>query len=370
MSQSIATMTNSTPIAVQWNSLISEAIETPDPLLSNFKITRLHYLLSCELQHAVGQAAGANFHSWAVWGSRKAGVMIRQEDKDQASRDATIVAGVVGAIFGVGTGWLFASLSDWSMLWSIVAWVLIGLVTGGCRGHLLARYTRSTASRLILEGNRIVLDDIGRETARYLDYVHEATLGSGDYDDTFRVFLAEFRDGPTEQGGQELLRRAFQQYETARRSSDTKVQHECNYFANCLAVLHEHIRLQPYISKSLPFLIRKCVTQWLMTYSVGETQLVVHEDVPPLSQAVFPSTLATLDNSKLKEFLDGPNGWDVGRGKLENTRANDWTKIRERMGYIVNLFHTRHTEAAVATSPYSAQQLETIEDGRLPSRPW
>jgi len=39
--------------------------------------------------------------SWAVWGSRKAGVTIRQEDLDSAIRDAFVVAGGVGVATGV-----------------------------------------------------------------------------------------------------------------------------------------------------------------------------------------------------------------------------------------------------------------------------
>jgi hypothetical protein len=47
-----------------------------------------------------GTDAGANFHTWAVWGSRKAGVTIRQEDLGEALRNATVVAGIVGLIVG------------------------------------------------------------------------------------------------------------------------------------------------------------------------------------------------------------------------------------------------------------------------------
>lgn len=351
-----------------WNALISEAVETADPVLANFKITRAHYLLSAALQDELGHDAGANFHSWAVWGSRKAGVTIRQEDKDQASRDATIVAGIVGGLVGVGVGWLLATQLGWSLLWSIVGWVVIGIATGGYCGYLLAGYTRNAASRLIFEGNSIVVDDIGRETARYLDYVQRAKAG-GDQNG-FDDFLAGFRTGPTETGGQDLLRQTFEQYESARISEDPKTRHEACYFANCLAVLHEHIRLQPYIGRSLPFLISKCVTQRLMTYSVGEQLLAVHEDVPSLHDEIFPPTLATIDNEQLREFLNGPDGWDTGRGTLENTRANDWTNIRERMGYIVNLFRTRHLDENVTASPYSPEQLSDIAAGNKPEQPW
>lgn len=353
-----------------WKRLIQEAIATPDPTLSNFKITRLHYLLSCRLLEVIGPAAGANFHSWAVWGSRKAGVTIRQEDKDQASRDATVVAGIVGGIVGALVGWLSANSLGFPTGLSIIVWILIGTATGGVSGYLLAGYTRRAAARLILAGNRTVLDDIGQVTANYLAYVDRIDNRQHDCEAEFATFLATLRPGATEQGGQDLLRQAFINYETARRNNDAKTQHECNYFANCLAVLHEHIRLQPYISKSLPFLISKCVTQRLMTYSVGEQLLAVHEDVPPLADAAFPTTLMTISSPELREFLEGPAGWDVARGKLANTKASDWTKIRERMGYIVNLFRTRHLQNDVVASPYTTEQLATISAGSIPDHPW
>ncbi len=356
--------------AQDWNALISTAVETPDAVLANFRITRLHFLLSTALREVVGPEAGANFHSWAVWGSRKAGVTIRQEDKDQASRDATVVAGIVGGLVGAGVGWAFAVFVEWPLWASMAFWLVVGILTGGCCGYLLAGYTRKAASRLILEGNCIVLDDIGRETARYLEYAQQHSAHDADRAAAWQEFLAKFREGPTERGGQDLLRRTFEQYETARLSDDPQVAHECNYFANCLAVLHEHIRLQPYISRSLPFLIRKCVTQRLMTYSVGEQLLAVHEDVPSLEGTVFPETLMTINNPDLRAFLDGPDGWDTGRGTLKNTRTNDWTKIRERMGYIVNLFRTRHLDANVVASPYTTEQLAAIAVGELPVRPW
>ncbi|MCA9141923.1 MAG: hypothetical protein H6823_17545 [Planctomycetaceae bacterium] len=352
-----------------WQALIDDAVSTADPQLSNFKITRVHYLLSLALIDAIGADAGANFHSWAVWGSRKAGVTIRQEDRDQASRDATVVAGIVGALVGVGVGMATARWLDVNLLTATVVWVALGVVVGGYCGYRLAGYTRSRAASLILRGNRIVLQDIGAVTAQYLDCVHGMPAAQPS-PIAVESFLNSLRTGPTEREGQDLLREAFRHYEQARTSDDPKHQHECNYFANCLAVLHEHIRLQPIIRNSLPWLISKCVTQRLMTYSVGQVHLAVHDDVPPIGDAPFPPTLAELSLPALNEFLSGPNGWDVSRGDLKQTRARDWTNIRERMGYIVNLFRTRHLSVDVVNAPYDNEQLEAISQGQSPQRPW
>ena len=107
-----------------------------------------------------------------------------------------------------------------------------------------------------------------------------------------------------------------------------------------------------------------------MTYSVGEQLLSVHEDVPPLGDVDFPPTLATIESTEVQEFLNGREGWDTGRDSLKNTKACDWTKIDQRMAYVVNLFRTRHLEPNVVAAPYSGEQLDAIAENQRPARPW
>src|SRR5450755_704885 len=88
----------------RWIGAIEDACNEPDSARSNRRITRLHYLLSEALANELGRESGPNFHSWAVWGSRKAGVTIRQEDLDSAIGNATVTAGLVGSVAGALTG--------------------------------------------------------------------------------------------------------------------------------------------------------------------------------------------------------------------------------------------------------------------------
>ena len=85
----------------RWIKAIEDACAEPDLARSNQLITSVHYLLSEALADMLGRVGGPNFHSWAVWGSRKAGVTIRQEDLDSAIGNATVTAGVVGSLIGV-----------------------------------------------------------------------------------------------------------------------------------------------------------------------------------------------------------------------------------------------------------------------------
>lgn len=89
-----------------WIQAIQDACSEQDPASSNQLITSLHYRLSAALVEAMGRNGGPNFHSWAVWGSRRAGVTIRQEDLDDAIANATKAGGFVGGAVGAGAGLL------------------------------------------------------------------------------------------------------------------------------------------------------------------------------------------------------------------------------------------------------------------------
>lgn len=336
-----------------WEREIAEAVETPDASLSNRRITLVHYRLSQVLQAVTGADAGANFHTWAVWGSRKAGVTIRQEDLGEAIRNATVVAGIVGFIVGLAVSWVSINLWLTGWHWAVVPLsALAGMCCGAWVGRRIAIYSRREAARLILEGNRIVLEDIGRQTARFVALFHDK-----DEEDASALdaFLAELRPGETASGGQDLLRQAFTQYHAARYAKDLKRRHEAAYFANCLAVLHEHIRLEPYIKKSMPYIIRKCATKRLMQFDVGVVSLTVSEEVPRLDGVPFPDSLHDLSSRELSDFLDGARGWG---GDLVKSPARDWTNLRERMRYIVQLFRVMHLEPSVFAEPYTLPQGE------------
>ena len=57
--------------------IIEESVNEENPAVSNQKVTAAHYVLSETLQKLTGKEAGSNFHSWAVWGLKKADVTIR-----------------------------------------------------------------------------------------------------------------------------------------------------------------------------------------------------------------------------------------------------------------------------------------------------
>jgi hypothetical protein len=215
----------------------------------------------------------------------------------------------------------------------------------------------------VLEGNRLVLDDIGRQTARFC----HAFRGQPEISPSaLAAFLDGLAPGPAERGGQDLLRRAFTQYARAAGAGDPREKQQAAYFANCLAILNEHVKLQPYIRKSMPFIVRRCVTQRMLKFEIGPLCLSVSEDVPSLDGLPCPESLAGPLDAELGDFLNGPRGWDRRAGTAAGSGARDWTRLEDRMGYIVDLFRRFHLDGSALAAPYDAAQMRAIETGHVP----
>lgn len=310
--------------AEQWNRAIEHACAEPDPILSNQLITTLHYLLSEALAEAVGRECGPNFHTWAVWGSRKAGVTIRQEDLGSAIRNATLTAGVVGALIGAVAGALIGHSVGWNNAYQAgFAGSIGGGVIGAWTGRLLAIWSRAKAAKLVLRGNQVVIRDIGKQSARFLELI-----GNGALVRDREIFFAGLQNGPTEFHGQDRLITAYRSYLAALDCADLESKSAAMIAGNCEIVYHEHIQLEPFIRSAMPFIVRRCATQRLMSYEVGERVLAVKDDIP---------------------------------GSVARTAARDWTNIEERMRYVFALFRSYHNLPDVFSPPFPHMENESLE---------
>lgn len=337
--------------------MIEESISETSPAASNRKVTAAHYVLSEALQDLTGREAGPNFHSWAVWGSKKAGVTIRQEDLDEALSNATTVSGIVGFIVGTATAaavvWMFFDVSIFSTIVLILLGGAIGAASGALIGRGIARYSRAEAARLVLEGNRTVLEDIGGRTAQYV-----AAFKNRDFEtEILNEFYRGFADGKTSDGGQNLLREAFKAYTKSALSGVVEEKRQWTCFGNCLAILHEHIRLQPYISKSLPFIVRRCVTQRMMSFDVGEISLSVAREFSALDKNYEIVELEEAHKKRLVELMteEFPAAKIDPQALFDETKsyaADNWTSIEQRMRYVWELFERFHLEPEVRSKPF------------------
>jgi hypothetical protein len=312
----------------RWIRAVEEACAEPDRARCNQLITRLHYLLSEALADGLGREGGPNFHSWAVWGSRKAGVTIRQEDLDIAVSIAALAVGVVGSVIGVAAGFAAGRWLGWGAdFFAAATGAVIGSMIGGLTGRLIAIYRRGKASKLMLRGNQIVIQEIGGQSARFLELLENGATSEGR-----DAFFAGLRSGPTEKHGQDRLATAFRSYLEAFDANDVELKRAAMIAGNCEIVYHEHIRLEPYIRGAMPSILRRCATQRWMSYTIGERVLAVCEDLP---------------------------------GIATPTAARNWAKFEERMHYVFALFRRFHNAPEVFANPYTEMEMVQLgEQGR------
>lgn len=344
--------------AVSWQEQIDAAIAGPDPVLCNLRITLTHQRLSLALHQITGAASGANFHTWAVWGSKKAGQTIRQEDLPLLPPAAWAVGSVLGA----------ASTAALSHL-SPARRAAVSLAAGTAAGATLTRTARVLVGRAadhILGGNITVLTDIGRQTARFITTFLDPAERS---EARLEEFLARLRPGPARAGGQELLRGAYRHYFDASGEADRDRRDELMLWANLMAILHEHQRLDPYIDASVPRPFRRFVTQRLLSFAVGAESMEVSRDVPARGASAFSDTLRSIETPELERFLDGPSGWDRTPNTVVGSAAHDWTEIGDRMNFIVDLFRSRQSDPNLFRAPYTDSQRQAILSGRVPPGP-
>ncbi len=305
--------------AERWITAIEEACSEPDPARCNRKITLLHYSLSEALAASLGRDGGPSFHTWAVWGSRKAGVTIRQEDLGSAVANATKTAIIAGTFIGGGVGMFAGRWLGWQAGYGVGLGAAIGAFSGGCLGRWIAIGSRASAATLVLDGNREVIRDIGVQSARFLELIENGSTEAGR-----EAFFAGLRAGPTEQRGQDRLLTAFRSYLVAFDADDLASKRAAMIGGNCEIVYHEHIRLEPFIRGAMPLVVRRCATQRLMTFEIGDRVLTVGEDIPGVT---------------------GP------------TAARNWANIEERMRYVFALFAKFHNAPEVFSAPYPAMEV-------------
>ena len=234
------------------HAAIDRAVDETDPELANLLITQTHHEIGMALHGLIGPDTGANFHAWATWGSREAGTTIRMAD------------------------------------------------VPGLRRFPPARPALQRARDRISAGNRLVLDEIGRESARFVASVgsHESTING--------------------------LQVTFDSYREAMEPAPLAHRRTATFNANFAAVWHEHVRLQSYIAAAMPRGLRHVITHSLLDFRVGEHRC------------------------------------HVARGIAPGTDAHDWSSFRQRMRYVHGLFAAYHLDPQVFAAPYDPTLTGTL----------
>ena len=344
-----------------------------DAVLRNLWITQRYHDLSRGLAGVV-QPKNLNWSSFACWASLTAGISIRNRELPQL---------------------LLTTFKSEHKLAALTLMVL------GRLGKLsepvfdVARAVLADVSAEVAAGNLKVFNELAPLFAKFIDHANQDGVDPAALVDSLGL-----TEGPIEQNGQELLRRAFTCYANARSETDRKKQAELILFGNCLIGLHEQTRLQENIQGALeapidkllldrlapaaeaPIVGRfialslnifsakvkrdwdKVLTRYAMNLSLPNGQEIsLHNDVPSRA-GVFPEDLLKLANSDLIELL---GRFDPHLDTLILSGANDWANLNDRMGFIVDLFRSRQQDLTLFGDPFTAQQLALIEQQTVPS---
>ncbi|WP_244227311.1 hypothetical protein, partial [Corallococcus aberystwythensis] len=352
-----------------------------DPVARNLAITQGYH----DLSDAVGTLLGkenANWSTYATWASKQAGVSIRQEDMPKAFVDVLKGGGVVGAAI--------SKVDDFLRKLGLPVLPKGDIAKAGADAL-------DKVSKAIGDGNQFVFKEVGHEFARFV----ETFQGDTQMDP---AKLQKYLDGfPKDKP---LLKDAFGNYAKAMFEKDPNKKAELMLLANDTVGLHEQTQLQGYVEKALnapvkevfanvlkksietaanalPFpanlaakaaiktgavdlatkplvdalagTFRGIATEHMMKLAVPGGALKLGNDLPPppgMESTLFPPHLRTIEDPKLKALLAR---MDKTPDSLKGTAAKDWSKLDQRMNYIVDLFRSRQSDPHLFDQPFGKE---------------
>jgi hypothetical protein len=346
-----------------WSRQISAAVAERDERLSNLRVTAVHHQLSEAMRLLLGPDSGANFHSWAVWGSMKAGVTIRRKDFQQAFRNGVFDRSRLGRSGGRLLARLCGDPVPGRPRSPALGMERLGVALGRRLVTPLAERARARARTALRAANRSLLAVTGGHTARFLEAFHAA---ADPEPQRLRAYLAGFRPGPPRRGGEDALRAAYRRYHESLFEADPGRRRALTYFANVLIISWEMTLLQPYFHRAVPRGPAAVVMPFFSTYEIGPRRLDMRQDVPRADGPAAPVSLRTSAGGDLETFLVRSVGRRGVRGRLGGTRLRPLIDPRRRLRYLFALTRVLHGDPAVLETPYSREEMDDIGEGRVP----
>lgn len=354
----------------------SEIAAISDPVLRNLWITQRYHELALALREC-GARSDATWCAFAVWASKTAGSVIRNEDLPAAVRR------VVAEHSAEQIGRFNERLAHGGRVEAVLGLEHLVKVTDEVCAGVAAQ---------IAAGNALVFAELAAP--------FEAMVGCwpAGAEQAVHAAMRAVGDGPA----REPLQRVFGLYGRALAAPPPR-QAQLILAANILAVAHEQQRLQPNIAAALdtavqdlllrhleaetlrfvPDVIRRAVNHLVTDVAVAldracetvltgamlrlvtaDERLDLGRDLPALAGQLWPAELT--DVGEAQEVL---GVWDRTGGSGRPTAARDWTVIGERMNYIVNLFRSRQRHPALFDPPFSPGQVARMRGGRVPDGP-
>jgi hypothetical protein len=365
-----------------------------DPVRRNYEITQAYADISREFRDVLGFDE-ANWCTFATWASATAGDFIRGDEVPQ---------------------FLLGRLEDDGHFSARLARALAerepehpeDAPAGVAR---LVEHVAVGVAREIAAGNLKVFRELAPAFVEMIDlYRAREAPKPADAKKHMREYLTA---GPSTVDGQSRLVQAFELYAKAAAAKEAARRSQLILHANARVGFHEQIRLQPAIAGGLmtPFelavdealaiaarvgvfkpvkarlhrrlralvagrlrgevellrsIYRDALTEMFMTLEVPGRVIRLGADVKypkgGLPDALRKASIIAHD-LELALLLEGYGALTDGE---EDSGARDWTRITDRMHFIIDLFRANQRIGALFDEPFSEAERASLEQGRLP----
>jgi predicted acylesterase/phospholipase RssA len=331
--------------------------ETADPAERNYGITLFYHDVAVALTRIMG-GGDATWFGFGTWASETAGTFIRGESLPEWVVE--ISEGKHRAVPG--------PLRD-----------AVSEFVGGLRDSMV-------------QGNTMVFDELAPVSVRFLEL-----LQLGGDEGALEALLETLREGPSDSGGQSLVRTALEAWFNAAGADDPGERAQYVLLGNCAAVYHEQQRLQPLLEEamSLPLVDavarqprgslltdpihgalstvgrglgftragwRRFSTRMLMHYELPSNSVRVGRDAPGFAaERAFPRELTEISVPELQQLWNELAGDTRGTG---GSAARNWSRLNSRMRFIATLFRSRQQDQALLSLPFPPRDAERIRSGR------
>jgi len=347
--------------------VIEDIRHEPNLVLRNARVTSCYHDLADDFSQLVG-SKNVSWLCFGTWASHTAGFSIRNEV-------------LPGKLQG-----LLLKMPEYRRAMKRLQNHLIGLSQGKTFWGNPLEHCLATAfigvSDEVSRGNLMVFEELA---PLYASFTHGFWNEPYYSEQRIAAFVASFKPGQAEDGGQDLLKDAFQAYYKAIFAKG-KARAELIFYGNLLVGLNEQVRLQgpiegalnmslnlafnerghsptPFLSPgaregllqfhreirvSLGALWRKAATEMLMTLHVPSGPMYLGDDVKT-GPLMYPEELRTIDHAGLNKVLQV---WDFTPNTVVGSAASDWSSLEDRMNFVADLFRSRQQDYALFTPPY------------------
>lgn len=334
-----------------WRVQAQQIIAQPDLPLRNLQITNGYYQIGQLLQQLLNTTNQANWLTHATWASNSVGISIRDQTLNDLIKE----------------------------LWQEVLpqWVIdIIEVFPDVLDQIVKQILNHTSVSLS-GGNVYVFNEIGTAVIAFGETFWNVTDVT-QAESLLETYLTSHLNATR----QPVLIKAMEAYWQVRYNSSLSAieRVQMMLLGNILVGYQEQYHLQSYIANAFPgnisinitsskhffFDTNPIVTKLVLTFVTANEVLWMGSDVPPFEGNDFPSPLQQLT---IPELVQVYSSYVEDINSLQNTGAENWSSLQQRMRFIAPLFRSRHMDSYLWTCPpFSKTQSQQIEANVMPNQ--